>query len=314
MNIIHNHNGNNSSFQLSRVHITIWLIDWTVGAILSFITLLCILASFKKLIRLEFVVLLIFSLSTVATKISGALLLVLVYFWPELGNTCLYAILNIIAIVLVEKQAMVSFYYSLFQISTVSREKLFLALYNLVHNPKVFAFYEAVVSIVLFCINGVFFYLAYRLNDRCPNINDLLQVVLKYKLIILIVAPSFLSVVAYIACTVYICYLRFIAEPKNSKYYARSRNNEHGQFRKHLRLILKFLALALIFLACSLFQNLFFIYTFIYGDFSTLILLMGHAGFVLYAIRPLLVIFIHAVLKESFKSFFLMLFAFIKRL
>lgn len=294
---------------LSPVHLPIWLSEWIIGTIFSFFTLVFIIASINKLIRLEFGILTVFSISTIAYKVSGVLLLLVFYFWPELMPSCSYTIMNTMTVVLIQKQAMVLFYYSLFQISTISRDKFFIILFNLVHNSKVFVIYEIAVSIVLLGLNGASYYLAYKLKSHCPNVNDMLIIIIKYNLMIVIIGPNFLAVFAYLACTIYICYSRLIQKSKNMIYAATSNRNESVQFRKNLRLLLKFLALALVFFACSLFQNLFYIYTYAYGDFSPMVLFLGHTGFVLYGIQPLFLIYIHSVLKSSFKSYFPCLFA-----
>ena len=71
---------------LNQVHLIIWLTDWIVGITLSCLTLLLILASLKKLIRMEFVILLDFAISSIFYKLSGVAMILFVYLFTFLSR------------------------------------------------------------------------------------------------------------------------------------------------------------------------------------------------------------------------------------
>lgn len=294
-----------AALSITRLNALTWLTIWFIGTFLSIVSLLIIIASFKKLVRLEFYILVVFTLLTILYKLASITQIMIANLWSDLLSSCFYSIVNSLASVLSQKLFTTLFYYSLFQISMISREKFFLALYSRIHNSYVYLTFEISLSILFLVIGGISFYLGYQTNNKCSNINVLLQVLIDYKFLVIQVASNFLPVIAYIMSTVYLCYVRFIRNRTASL-------NETSQMRKNLRVMIKFLAFALIFLTSSLFQNIFFIYSFLLGGFSDTLLFIGHTGFILYAIQPIFVIYIHKILNATFRDSVFRLFSFMR--
>ena len=283
-----------------------WFFIWIIGGLLSLFSLLIVILSREKLKRIELVILLSLNVTSLAFKIFVIVQFSIVYFAAEIVLSCPYTIISTCGTMLNEKIFMSLFYYSLFQVSSISREKLFLVLFNLVQSVRNFIIYEIITFILIIAFTSLYTMFAYfKTNNTCPNMSQILREAIEYKFLFGYFSQSVLAVIVYISATLYLCFIRF----RYRKYQSEdktTRNNrlEISKFRKNLKILVKFLILALIILLSSLFQNLFYYSSYVYGDFSSKVIIYADIGFILYMLQPFFFIYIHRILEKTFISYF----------
>ena len=285
-----------------------WFFIWIIGCLLSLFSLLIVILSREKLKRIELYILLSLNLTSLGLKLLVITEFSIVYFAPNLIFSCGYTILFSCAIVLGEKLFMVLFYYSLFQVSSISREKFFLTLFGLVHSVRNFLIYEIIIFILIIGYTTVYTMIAYyKANKTCPYVIQVLREAIEYKFLYGYYFQSVLAVIVYIIATIYLCFIRFVSARYRKYQSDKTTRLEISKFRKNVKLLVKFLILALIILLSSLFQNLFYNASYVYGDFSSTIIIYADIGFILYSLQPIFFIYIHRILKKTFLSYFLSL-------
>ena len=296
-------------FPISSNDILSWVLIWIIGSILSLFSLVIVVLSREKLKRIEFVILVSFNITTLTFKLVVLCNFSIAYFFPNMILSCGYTIVFLATIVLGEKLFMVLFYYSLFQVSSISREKLFLKLFDLVHSVRNFLIYELIVFIILIAYTTVYTMIAYfKANQTCPYMIQILKEYTELKFYFGYYLQSTLPVLVYSFANTYLCFIRFVSV-RFRKYQSDEtiKNNrlEISKFRKNVKLLVKFHILSFILFISALFQNLFYQFSFVYWDFSIRSIIFADVGFILYSIQPLFFIYIHRILKKTFLSYFL---------
>lgn len=268
------------------------------GVLLSLVALIALLASKPKLVKLEFNILLTLNAITLFYRVSAVAIFLVTYFmYPEIMYNCAFSIVNLLWTVIMFKVFMVTFYYSLYQVSSCSRHPFCRRLHGLIHSLRNFVIYQALVVILVTLILTYIVLVAYADLNECPSALDLLNYMILFKFITTYVLPSLLPVLAYSIAILLVFFTRL-----NNKKSALGKSNQNGskRARKDLKLLLRFFVLGLICTLSSLLQNVYLFSTFFESISQPLNSIVGILGFFINAIQPLIWIYIHSILKESF--------------
>ena len=274
---------------------------WTIGISFSLLNLVLVFMSKPKLLKVEFSILVFFTSWTLLYKIFSSIQFLSVLIDPLLALDCAFSLTNTSWSLFLPMSGMILFYYSLFQISTVSRNRMFLALYNAVNNIKTFIVYILLVSIAVLCFIVFNIYMAYLDLGVCPNTLQILSKFIVLKFMLLSVIPGFLPVVSYSIAAVYVLYTRFYGGKK----FNYSNKQEMTRFRRSFRLLVKFWLMASIVALNSVLVNVYFYLSMVLLINTTIVNFIGDLGFAIYAIQPLFLIYIHSILKNTLKDIFL---------
>ena len=284
-----------------RMHATLLTSIWTVGILLDVFSVLIITLSKKKLIPIEFKILMAQSISLIIFKIIIDSEIILNLVSMRYRKYCLYTILKLAIIASGSYTMLILFYYSLFQASKVSRTRLFVMVYELVHKKKNFTVFQIGIGFLSIFLSIFYYLLAYLDVNQCPNVNFLMKkMIFNGSLITQIVIISLLPIFVYISTAVYI-------------YFSSNRRLLSGntiirvRYRKNINVLLKFLALAAIFALGFWLLNAFFIISFIFPD-SISYVIIEYTSFVFFSIMYSLLIFIHSITKKTLKMYFFRIF------
>lgn len=296
---------NNTSLILSII------IIWSVGTLVSILSIVVIVLSKSKLEKTEFCILIIFNTLTLVFKVFSTIQYIIACYFPLLIFDCVMSVFNTVWIVFMVKLLFTLVFYSLYQMSTVSRERLFVLVYDHVHSIRNFLIYELVGLVFLVGFDVFNIWMTYR--DRppggtCPGVVEITMKYVLFKFLVLLMMPSVVLIAIYTLTTGYISYTRFLSPKRNFN------KREMRKFRKDFFLLVKFLALSVVFTASSMLQNVFFYAVFILADDSMGFFVIGDVGYSIYALQPLFFIYVHSILKRTFQEYFIRrLFGFILR-
>lgn len=297
----------NNSQNISEIHLTIQLETlilltsiWTVGILIALMSIAIVLISKQKLIRLEFYILMVLCTSSLSFRIlvvTDFIFGIVMHELFLLTLNCTYSIINVLALIMILQFSMTMIYYSLFQVSTINRNKFFLNLYTFIHKTRNFLIYEMLVLTLMMVLTFVYVYLAYLDVGECPNIFVIVHKYLTNAFLIQLLVSSAFPVIVYSSAVVYLLYSRFINVPQHSKYTS----NEKTRFRNSIILLVKFLLLILIFISSSLTLSGFYFLSFLYPN-STAYYICGYLGSTLFVIFPIGLIYIHSILCQTLKQ------------
>lgn len=290
-----NNSSNNTFFQNSNTSLLVFISIWSVGILVSVICIMIIVLSRRNLIQLEFMILMVINVSMICLKLALVSQFLIAYIWQDLMFSCLYSMLNTSGLAFGLHTILTFFYYSLFQVSNVSRTHLFLVIVGLINSSRHFLIYQIGVLSICLTLAAVLLYVAYLDINQCPNFFFFTQKYIKITLPIQYAIPNVLPFIVYMFAIVYICYSRFIK--RNNVY------QDLSHFRKHLYLVLKFLALIFIYTISILLMSLFYTLSF-FNPNSLVYFFVGYASSVSFNCIPLLLILIHSILNKTFYKIF----------
>ena len=276
----------------------------TIGIIIGIFCIIIVILSKPKLILTEFYILMTISISLIIFKIIIDSQFVLMLISHEFIGYCFFAILNLSNITFGFYILLTFFYYSLFQVSNVSRSRLFVLLHGLVHKKKTFIIYQIGIGFLSMFIFLLYFFMAYTDLNQCPNVFFLMNKITNNgSLIIQMVFACSLPIFVYLSTTVYIFFSsnRRISITNNSMV-----NDRSG---KNLNVLLKFLTLAVLFVFSFWLLNLFYFLSFIFPNaISTLA--TAYTSFISFSLMHLFLIIVHSITKTTFKTYILKIFRF----
>lgn len=280
------------------INILIMSIIWTIGILFSILCTYIIVISKPKLIQVEFYILISFSVSTILFKIFSNLLFYLTYSSITLMDGCLFMVINSLCLTFIEEVRMIILYYSLYQVSKVSRSRFFLLLYKLTHSKRNFIIFKLATTVLAVLFTLTYLTLAYLDVHKCPSVLVIMDKFMFNFILIQFTIPCYTPIFVYTLATAYVCYSRFI-----QRHEINSTNNiqEMSKFRKNLKLLFNFFAMTLSFIFSASFLNLFYFLFYIHPE-SIAFIVIGHIGFIFYACQIIFVIYVHSILRNTSKS------------
>ena len=281
-------------------HFILYVSIWTVGILIGFLCLLIILLSKPKLIPLEFYILITISISLMVFKIIVDSQFILLLISEKYIEYCIFTILNLISLTLGFCILLTIFYYSLFQASNVSRSRLFVMVHELVHKKKTFIIYQFGIGFLSMFLFLLYFFLAYRDVNECPNIVFIMnKIIYNGSLITQLVFASFLPISVYISTAVYIFF-------SNRRYLSQDTISQ-ARFRKNLIVLIKFLGLAIIFVLSICLLSIFYLLAFVAPN-SIGIFITAYSSFVSFSLMHLFLILVHSITQMTLKMLFIRIF------
>lgn len=288
-------------FQIDKTFIILDISIWTIGIIANIIGLFVLWISKTKLLKTEIYILFMFNVMSFAYNFLGVVLFFLVYFiYPDLFYNCAFSVFNTIWLILMPKLFMTMFYYSLFQVSSLSRHRFMLILHSTLHKTRTFLIYDLLMTIFFSAFISFIVLSAFFDENKCPSVITLTSYYILLKFLVLFQVPSILPVVVYFSATVYVFYSRHVRRAE-----LLSNRQELLKLRKKTKLVLKFFVMAVSLAADSLLQCIYLFSLFIVPINSTLISILGNIGFLISSLQPIFLIYIHSIMKKSFKMFIL---------
>lgn len=264
----------------------------SIASVLNIFGLVIVFLSRSKLLKVEFFILVMLNLKTTVFKVFAVYQYSAMGFNMDLFKQCLTAMLSMLSASILTSSFMTLLFYSVFQVSTVSRSKLFLFLFNSTHNVRNFFIYEVLMTILQLLFSAISILMSFLDKNQCPDILSLVNQNVLVKFIVFLAVPSFLPIIVYLFAIVYVIFSRL-----KHKY------QQGSNFNKNVQLLLKFLALALIFFSSFILQNFFYFSTFLFDINIYVNAIVGDLGFILYALQPLLLIYAHSILKVTLLSY-----------
>lgn len=291
----------------NRSFVAIVISIWSFGIACNIISLVVLFISISKLVRFEFYILLSYNVISTFYRILSVVIFFLAYYeYPEILKDCVYSIFNTIWTMMMFLIFMIMFYYSLYQVSQVSRERLFILLQKLVNNLRNFIIYHFLILILVGIVMAYIIMSAYGKLHQCPSVFHLLDYMLLLKLLSTYVTPSLLPVFVYFGAILYV-FFSIIAKQK-----ILSSDQRVKRARKDIKLLIKFFILGLVCVFSSLLQNI-YLYSVFFASISSLAnSFIGAIGFFIYSFQPLCLVYIHSIMKKSAKEFILKRFGFNK--
>lgn len=288
----------NSTSDIANKSIDIPLIIGLFGvigsALLSVLAIVIIRMSRASMNIFEFYTHILLNSISISMRISFIIMTIYENFLPSIFLSCVDAVLNQLIASLEIICNFCFFYYSLLQVSTLSRNKFFLVLFKLTHNMR-----TLVVSHLLIALSNllqIFLVIDYYI-DKCRD----LKVASTGRTIIYfeILLPRVLVIVCYIAAAVYVCVARL--ETRRSKQqHALTDSAQMRRLHQNMILIIKFLALSFFLIFSDLMIVLPVFIDPIVLKNSHLLHVLIYLSTFCYFIMPMLLIFVHRVLMETF--------------
>ena len=286
---------NNSISIENNIDLTELIIIWPMPIFSYMILIFFIYSAKSKLIQTEFHILMIFFTYIIIFKIFITLYLIFYDLFHMAFGLCSDLVFSAISVVSWSSYSVTQIYYSLFQVSIVSRKKFFLKLFNFVHNTTRFWIFQIIFWITWPLGIATYSVLIYVKDNTCS-----------YKQIIFLTSfggifPRILPCIIYLSVTMFACISRF--RNNGNKYLSRT---ELQRFRKNVRLLLKFLVLTLI----SILKNLPTIFNYYVSYFnsyyapSSAYKILLYAGILMEFIEVGCLIYVHDVLQNTFKNIF----------
>ena len=281
---------NNTEVFANPTDSIITISTWTASIVFFTLALFLTLKSRSNLNRVEFFILCTISLSNITSKLWYILLGISQFLFP-ISNRCGIISFGTLFLIFDFICCSTLFYYSIFQISSLSRAKLFLLVFDKAHIMRGFVIYQIVTIVMAILLNLV------QWLDTFLRGCDYSQQS-KYILIFYLVffGPRVLIISSYSLATVYVFFTRF------------KQQSDKKRFRRNLNLILKFNLLSVMFIISYLPYMLSYII-----DASTLLgsssisalrLFTFYLPLLVYVVHPLLLIYVHNILKNTFKRLF----------
>lgn len=284
----------NRTIELNYASLISMVAILSIASVLNIFGLVIVFLSRSKLLKVEFFILVMLNLKTTAFKVLGVYQYSAMGFNIDLFYQCSTALLSMLSASILTSSFMTLLFYSVFQVSTVSRSKLFLFLFNSTHNVRNFVIYEVLMTILQLLFSAISILMSFLDKNQCPDILSLVSQNVLVKFIVFLAVPSFLPIIVYLFAIVYVIFSRL-----KHKY----QQGSTGSFNKNVQLLLKFLALALIFFSSFILQNFFYFSTFLFDINIYVNVTVGDLGFILYALQPLLLIYAHSILKVTLLSY-----------
>lgn len=285
----------------AHLHFILYVSIWTIGILIGFLCLLVIILSKPKLIPLEFHILMTLSISLNVFKIIVNSQFILLSISDKYNQYCVFAILNLSCLGMGFFILLNMFYYSLFQASKVSRSRLFVLVYKLVHNNKTFIIYQVFNGFLSIFLSLMYFFLAYRDVNQCPNIFFIMNKMIRNgSLITQLVFSSLLPIFVYVSTAVYI----FVSSKRrllSQDTILKARN------RKNIIVLLKFLALATIFVFSIWLLIVFYLLAFV-ASYSIGFFVTAYTSFISFSLINLFLIVVHSITKKNLKMYFFRIF------
>lgn len=271
------------------------LVGTPLSIVLSIITLAIVFQSRSVMNMCETYNLILFNLIVIVERIFYLGIYVVKLLYNEVKPNCFNTALNECITILEIFSYFTLFYYSLLQISTLSRAALILKLFNLVHTLRTFVLFETITFFLLFC-DTYFFINFYRSNCQGMDYygNEILFVFYQ------ILLPQALIIISYTSAACYVCVTRFLKTTNqvHSMSVAKLR-----RFRKNFILVLKFLFLSFIFIfSCLCYLLPFTISSAIINSSIVLTILVYFSNFTFF-VQPILLIYAHNILKKTLIRF-----------
>lgn len=301
---------NNSNATMEEVYYDVHTISLmsiqTIGILIGIFCIIIIILSKPKLILTEFYILMTISISLIIFKIIIDSQFILMLISQEYIGYCIFAILNLSSLTLGFCILLSFFYYSLFQVSNVSRSRLFVLLHELVHKKKTFIIYQIAIGFLSMFLFLLDFFMAYSDFNQCPSIFFLMsKIISNGSLIIQMVFACSLPIFVYLSTTVYI----FCSSKRRSSISISNNSMVNDRSGKNLNVLLKFLTLAVLFVFSFWLLNLFYFLSFISPNaISTLA--TAYTSFISFSLMHLFLILVHSITKTTLKTYFLKIFRF----
>lgn len=280
------------------INMLFFSIIWLFGIVLSILSITVTMYSRSRLLKVELAILMAFNVGTMIFKFIILLEFSLAYGLADFIQSCGFTLLNASSLVFVVQITLTVLYYSIFQVSNMSRHPFLLVVRARSHNMRTFLVIQALTILIGSLISFAYLLLSYLQLQHCPGIFYIIEKYMFNFMIIQFVGPTYLPVVIYLLTTAYIFYSRFI---RRHDFAYMSNRQELARYRRNLRLLAKFFALSLTFILSGTLLNGYYILLFFYPN-SIATLIVGYVGFSSYNIQCILIVYVHSILKVSFRQ------------
>lgn len=250
---------------------------------LCMLTLLVIFMSRSIINQFEFYTLVILYSILTCSRINYAI----VEIYGKFAIGCISSILNNLNANLEILSNSSYFYYSLLQISMLSRVKFMLVLFKFTHSKKGIIVFHVTVGLIVMLQSLL---IIQHYIDNCVSLNKISLGLFIYCIEILL--SRAIIVLCYVMAMAFICVTRL----RNCHHKRESSLNELSQlrrFRQNAKLMIKFLALSASFIFIDLVDIL---PIFIQIQLS---LMFTYLNNLIYILQPLMLLFVHNVLKRK---------------
>lgn len=273
---------------------------WWISVFLNISAIVIVHLSRTKLIQTEFLILIILNTISTIQKILMSINFTIVTYISSIFSDCEQLLLIAVIGIFDGGYSVILLYYSIFQVTTTSRAKLFLQTFNVIHNWKTYLIYVSLWFAIATLATIVVASLLYVEDKACGYI---WQRTFTLELFISII-PRFLPAIVYLLGTVFLCYSW--SKNRMSKYF--NDRNQIKRFRRNLKLMFKFLAFALVLLVSNSTQMGFYIIAINCPEFDCQRIYQAYSfiNFIGYGVsfmQPIIIIYIHNILKETFFNF-----------
>lgn len=260
---------------------------WIILLVCSFFVLYLILSNRSTLIQIEFHVLATF----VSFTLTSQLLIIIYYFtqllYPCLQYTILAHIISLLFLILDVLTCSTLIYYSVYQFSILTRSKFILAVYNRVIRLKTFIIYLLSINIVIMIIDLFFLirsFLDFEIYIKLLLINSSV--------------PRFILISFYFSSAIQVAFSRLMKKSKIKNSAA-----DEKRFRRNFRLMLKFMILPILYIVYFVPKLFIVFFKYDMNSRELFINLMDLLSDFFFFITPLLLIYVHNILKKKFLKF-----------
>lgn len=274
---------------------------WIFSSLLDFAILAVIFQSRSTLSRIEFMILFTMRIYWSLLKLSVILTYVDLYLRENIFNSMTKLLINLFVSNVSFIFSTTLIYYSIYHITFLKRSKIFLALFNLVQKPKTFIVYSIVTIIVSPLVTlvslAILYPEVYGGYIEASFFENTKRIFIME--VILLIIPSICPSLVYFTATVITCYCRLLStvSSKSSKHTV---DAESKRFRKNLRLLLKFLVLAFVYMMCMLPKTIYAIIL-VYSNFrSPYLEILNYSGDLFFILSSFVIILVHKIIGETF--------------
>ena len=279
----------------------ITITTWSVSILAYLLAFFVIIMSRSNLNRIELWILIVICLSNSISKLCYIISYTIPVFSLRVPGPCFTFVFGVLFILFDFVCCSTLFQYSLFQISSLSRAKLFLLLFDTVHSVKGYIIIQIVIFIIAIILNLIQWLDNFIRNCSSGSYKVPIVFCLEF------FGTRFLIISSYLLATFYVFSTRFFHR-KAAFSSSNNSQNDSKRFRRNLNLLLKFNLLSVLFAVSYLpiiivyFVDLTVVMS---TSFSLIKMFVFYFPLLVYVIHPLLLIYVHNILKATFKRVFL---------
>lgn len=291
-------NGTISSIKLDPINI-VTMIFWSLSLMSSLCVLVLIKQSRHALVRAEFYILLLFNIFLFLN-----IFIICVYFpisfFKLMDKKCDFGI-GLLILTIDVSTCCTLIYYSLYQISLLSRDRFFLRVFHFVHNLKHFFIFELSIFLICGTVNVFCFISLTTLFNLFQSAH--FQAINSCETFV----TRFILLLVYSSASIYVIITRLVNRKANNMAI---NSNENKRLRRNFRLMLKFLIMPILLISYYIPKLTGVIIQIIFETDSlfvnyAILDIFDRIGDFLYLLQPFVLIFVHNVLKKAFLTFVL---------